>query len=149
MRILHSRFHATQLWRYVSSSLKHDNGLLRGRPESVIVAGVDDQIATFCTAFANLRKDFDSRLAQSTALLLSQTASSINMKGTHPNNFGHFTLSDALYVALRQVLRPEVMDKYNRMSCLENTRRNVINDVMAWIADDSNKAWIQNHLGVR
>ena len=30
------------------------------------------------------------------------------------------------------------MDEYNRTLCLENTRRNVINDIMAWIADDSN-----------
>ena len=32
------------------------------------------------------------------------------------------------------------MDEYNRTSCLENTRRNVIGDVMAWITDNSNKA---------
>ena len=37
-------------------------------------------------------------------------------------------------------LKPEVMDEYNRTSCLENTRRNVIDGVMEWIADDSNKA---------
>jgi hypothetical protein len=30
------------------------------------------------------------------------------------------------------------MDEYNRTLCLENTRRNVINDIMEWIADDSN-----------
>ena len=29
------------------------------------------------------------------------------------------------------------MDEYNRTPCLENTRRYVIDDVMAWIADDS------------
>ena len=32
------------------------------------------------------------------------------------------------------------MDGFNRTPCLENTRRNVIKDVMEWIADDSNKA---------
>ena len=33
------------------------------------------------------------------------------------------------------------MDEYNRTLCLENTRRNVINDVLEWIvADNSNKA---------
>ena len=37
-------------------------------------------------------------------------------------------------------LKPEVMDEYNRTSCLENTRRNVIDGVMEWVADDSNKA---------
>ena len=30
------------------------------------------------------------------------------------------------------------MDEYNRTPCLENTRRNVINDIMEWIADTSN-----------
>ena len=40
--------------------------------------------------------------------------------------------------SLRRVLKPEALDEYNRSLCLENTRRNVINDVMAWIADDSN-----------
>jgi adenylylsulfate kinase-like enzyme len=30
------------------------------------------------------------------------------------------------------------MDEYNRTLCLENTRRNIINDIMEWIADDSN-----------
>jgi WD40 repeat protein len=30
------------------------------------------------------------------------------------------------------------MDEYNRTLCLENTRRNVINDIMEWIEDDSN-----------
>ena len=41
---------------------------------------------------------------------------------------------------LYRVLKPEVMDEYNRTFCLENTRRNVINDVMEWIADDSREA---------
>ena len=38
------------------------------------------------------------------------------------------------------MLKPEDMDEYNRTPCLKNTRRNVINDVMEWIADDSNEA---------
>jgi ATP-dependent phosphoenolpyruvate carboxykinase len=29
------------------------------------------------------------------------------------------------------------MDEYNRTTCLQNTRLNVIKDVMEWIADDS------------
>ena len=29
------------------------------------------------------------------------------------------------------------MDEYNRTLCLENTRRNTINDIMGWIVDDS------------
>ena len=32
------------------------------------------------------------------------------------------------------------MDETNRISCLWNTRRNVIDDVFKWISDDSNKA---------
>ena len=37
--------------------LKHDSALIEGGPESAIVnpfTDVDDQIAAFCTAFANL-----------------------------------------------------------------------------------------------
>ena len=41
---------------------------------------------------------------------------------------------------LYRVLKPEVMDEYNHTFCLENTRRNVINDVMEWIEDDSREA---------
>ena len=32
------------------------------------------------------------------------------------------------------------MDRYSRTPCLANTRRNVINDIMDWVADDSNEA---------
>ena len=32
------------------------------------------------------------------------------------------------------------MEEYNRSSCLENTRRKVINDIMEWISNDSNEA---------
>jgi WD40 repeat protein len=39
--------------------------------------------------------------------------------------------------SLHRVLKPEAMDEYNRTICLENTRRDVINDIMEWIADDS------------
>ena len=43
------------------------------------------------------------------------------------------------------------MDEYNRTPCLENTRRNVINDIMEWIADDSNEAkqvlWVHGLAG--
>ncbi|KAF8636822.1 hypothetical protein AX14_010381 [Amanita brunnescens Koide BX004] len=36
-----------------------------------------------------------------------------------------------------QVLKPEDMNEYNRAPCLENTRRDVIYDIMEWNADDS------------
>ena len=43
------------------------------------------------------------------------------------------------------------MDEYNRTPCLENTRRNVIDDIMAWITDDSAEAkkvlWIYGLAG--
>ena len=134
-------------------SLKHDGHPIKGRPESAIVISftdVDDQIAAFCTAFTNLRKDFDSRLLLTTALFWSRTASSVDMIGLCPYTFRYFTLPN-LHPARHQVLKPEVMDEYSRTACLKNTRRNVINDVMEWIADGSNKGknvlWIYGLAG--
>ena len=92
MRIFYIRLYATQLWRYVVCSLRHDDSLIEGQLESAIVSPfteVDDQIAAFCTAFANLRKDFDSRLSLTTALFVSQTASSVDMMGTCSYAFVH------------------------------------------------------------
>jgi hypothetical protein len=143
MRVFHSRLYTTQLWRYVVCSSRYERSLIEGRPESVIVSpftNVDAEIAAFCTAFADLRKGFDSRLLLTTALFLSQTASSVDMMGTCPYTSRHLTLSHDLHLARHQVLKPEVMDEYNRTPCLENTRRNIINDVMEWIANDSNEA---------
>ena len=42
-------------------------------------------------------------------------------------------------LACHRVLKPEAMDEYNRTPCLKDTRRNVIKDIMEWIADDSNE----------
>ena len=62
-------------------------------------------------------------------------------------------LSDILplshYLHYYQVLKPEVMDETNRTPCLKNTRRNVINDVMEWIADDKAKKvlWVYGLAG--
>jgi len=64
--------------------LEHYGSMTNDRPERVIVhpfAGVDDQIAAFCSVFTDLQKDFDSRLSLSTALVLSRTASSVDMIG--------------------------------------------------------------------
>ena len=48
-------------------------------------------------------------------------------------------------------MKPEDMDEYNRTSCLKNTRRNIINDVMEWIAENSNEAkkvlWVHGLAG--
>ena len=121
-------------------SLKHDRSLIEGQPESVIVhpfTNVDDQIAAFCTAFAKLRNNFDSRLSLTTALFMSRTASSVEMMGACPCAFRCLSSSHDSCLARHQVLKPEDMDEYNRTTCLDNTRRNVINDVMEWIADDS------------
>src|SRR6266576_4560493 len=141
-------------WKYVVCSLNHDSSVIEGRPASVIVhpfTDVDDQIAKFCTTFADLWKNFDSRLLVTTALFSSRTASSVDMIGTCPYTFRHFTLSHDLHLACRQVLKPEDMDEYNRTPCLENTRHNVINDVKKWIADDLNEGkkvlWIYGMAG--
>ena len=119
------------------------SGLIESRQESVIVhpfTDLDDQIATFGTAFAKLRLDFDSRLSLTTALFLSRTASSIDTTGVS-YTFRQFTLSHVLHLARHhQVLKPEHMDEFSRTPCLEGTRRNVINEVMEWFADDSNEA---------
>jgi hypothetical protein len=135
-------------------SLKHDSGLIERQPDSVIVhpfTDVDDQIAKFCTAFAGLRESFDSRLLVTTALFLSRTASSVDMIGACPCAFRHLTLSHALHLARHQVLKPEEMDEYNRTPCLKNTRCNVINDVMEWVADGSNEGkkvlWVYGMAG--
>ena len=124
-------------------SLRYDSCLIEGQPESVIVhpfTDVDDQIAAFCTVFEKLRNSFESRLLLTTALFLSRTASSVEMMGRCPYTSRHFSLSHDLLLARHQVLKPEDMDEYNRTLCLKNTRRSVINDIMEWIADDSNDA---------
>ena len=51
----------------------YDSGLIEGRLESAVVnpfTDIDDLIAAFCAVFANLRKDFDSKLLLTTALFL-------------------------------------------------------------------------------
>ena len=70
---------------------------------------------------------------------MPRLTSAVDTMGTYPYTFRYFTLSHDLHIARHQVLKPEIMDEYNRTPCLENTRRNVINDVMAWIADNSNE----------
>ena len=50
--------------------------MIDGQPERAIanpIADVDSQITKFCTAFADLRKDFDSRALLHVALVLRQT----------------------------------------------------------------------------
>jgi hypothetical protein len=90
MWLFYSRIYATQLWRYVTGLLEHNSNVAEDRSESLIVhpfADVDDQINAFCTAFTDLRKDFDSRLSLSTALVLSRTASSVDMIGMYAYTF--------------------------------------------------------------
>ena len=125
----------------MACSLTDDGSL--SQPESVIVhpfTHVDDQIAAFCTEFAKLRNSFDSRLSLTTALFMSRTASSVEMMSGCPYTFKYLSSSHDLHPARHQVLKPEDMDEYNRTPCLENTRRNVIKDIIEWIADDSNDA---------
>ncbi|KIM89872.1 hypothetical protein PILCRDRAFT_812653 [Piloderma croceum F 1598] len=93
--------------------------------ERVVVhpfAEFDDQIAAFCTAFADLRKDFDSRLTLSTALFLSQAMTKI----------------DAIRRdQLLSHLKPVDMNEYNRNGCLPDTRLDVTKVIIDWIADES------------
>jgi hypothetical protein len=66
----------------------HDGSIIDGQLERAIVnpiTDVDSQITKFCTVFADLRKDFDSRALvhmaltlRQTELVLSQMASSVN-----------------------------------------------------------------------
>lgn len=42
-------------------------------------SGADDRITEFCAAFARLRGNFDSRVSLNTALVLSQTALTIDV----------------------------------------------------------------------
>jgi hypothetical protein len=62
-----------------------------------------------------------------------------------------YTLSDisTSHYLHYQVLKPEVMDETNRTPCFKNTRRNVINDIMEWIADDKAKKvlWVYGLAG--
>jgi hypothetical protein len=70
----------------VEGLFKHNGSVTKDRSERVVVhpfAKVDDQIAAFCTAFADLRKDFDSRLTLSTALFLSQAMTKIDAISPH------------------------------------------------------------------
>jgi len=124
----------------VEGLLEYDGSLTEGLPESVIVYSlgyVEGQIAEFCAAFADLRKDFDSRLSLSTALVLSRTASSVNMLGACLYTFSRFMLSHDFHPVRYQELKPADMDECNRTVCLENTKLNAIKDVMEWITDDS------------
>ena len=62
--------------------------MIDGQPERTIInpiTDVDSQIIKFCTIFADLRKDFDSRalvhvalVLRQTELILSQMASSVD-----------------------------------------------------------------------
>jgi hypothetical protein len=60
-------------------------------------------------------------------------------------------LSDDFHPVRKEVLKPEDMIEYNRATCLENTRLNVIKDIMEWIGDDSkdrkNVLWVYGLAG--
>ncbi|KAF8678528.1 hypothetical protein AX14_004714 [Amanita brunnescens Koide BX004] len=57
----------------------------------------------------------------------------------HFTEINYHTVSEKASLACHRVLKPEAMDEYNRTPCLKDTRRNVIKDIMEWIADDSNE----------
>ena len=129
--------------------MKQDSGLIEGRPESTIVnsfTDVDDQISAFCTVFAELRKDFHLGLSLTAALILSQSMSSVNLKGAYLYTLRHFYFISLLTLS---VLKPEVMDETNRTPCFKNTRHRIISDIMEWIADDKAKKvlWVYGLAG--
>ena len=120
-----------------------------GQPERATVnriADVDSRINEFCTVFSDLREDFRSKALIHTTLVLGrmelvqlQMASAIDLMRVYLQSFNRLTLSYD-FQGCQQVLRPEEMDGFKRTPCLQNTRRNIINDIVQWIADDSNKA---------
>jgi hypothetical protein len=65
-------------------------------------------------------------------------------------SFIHLTLSYDFHLGCKEVLKPEEMDPMDAF-CVGNTRRNIINDIMAWTADDSTDAkkvlWIYGLAG--
>ena len=73
--------------------LAHDGSMINGQPERTIVnpiTDVDSKITKFCSVFADLRKDFDSRalvhmalVLRQTELVLSQMASSVDVIRGH------------------------------------------------------------------
>ena len=76
MWIFYSRIYTTHFWRYVVDLSARDGSMINSQPERAIanpIADVDSQITKFCTAFADLRKDFDSRALLHVALVLRQT----------------------------------------------------------------------------
>ncbi|KIM89542.1 hypothetical protein PILCRDRAFT_1896 [Piloderma croceum F 1598] len=78
--VFHSGIYVTQLRRYAAGLLERNGGVIKDRPESVLVhfVDVDDQIAKIFTSFTDLRKAFDSKHILSIALVLSRTATTID-----------------------------------------------------------------------
>jgi hypothetical protein len=66
--------------------------------------------------------------------------------------FRYIMLSHNYNAVRKQVLKPVDMDEWNRTTCLENTRLNVIKDIMEWIADDSDDGkkvlWVHGLAGM-
>ncbi|KIL57443.1 hypothetical protein M378DRAFT_41812, partial [Amanita muscaria Koide BX008] len=91
-----------------------------GRAIVQLFSDADDRIAGFCAAFARLRGNFDSRVNLNTALVLSQTASTI----------------DAIrHDQVLSALKPVAINEYNRDPCLPKTRLDVVKFFVEWIAD--------------
>ncbi|KIJ50176.1 hypothetical protein M422DRAFT_160058, partial [Sphaerobolus stellatus SS14] len=85
-------------------------------------SGTDELIDQFCAEFKRLRANFDSGVNIATALVLSQTA---------------LTIDSIRRDQVLSKLQPVSMDEYNRRPCIPNTRLNVIKSITDWIADDS------------
>ena len=127
--------------------------MIDGQPERAIlnpITDIDSKINEFCTAFADLREDFRTKDLVHITLVQSQMASSVDLIRGYLQSSGHLTLSYDFHQGCKQVLRPEEMDS-KRTCCMGNTRRNIINDIMKWIEDDSNEAkkvlWVHGLAG--
>jgi hypothetical protein len=133
----------------VAGLLTHNGNMIDGQPERTIVnpiTDVDGRINDFYTAFSGLREDFRTKALIHTTLVLgrmelvqSQMASSVDLMRGYLQSFSHLTLPYGFRPECREVLKPEEMDPMDTF-CVVNTRRNTINDIMAWTADDSTEA---------
>jgi hypothetical protein len=134
--------------------------MIDGQPERTIVnpiTDVDSRINEFCTAFSGLREDFRTKALIHTTLVLgrmelvqSQLASSVDLMRGYLQFFSYLSLTYDIHPECKEVLKPEEMDPMPTF-CVGNTRRNIINDIMAWAADDSTEAkkvlWIYGLAG--
>jgi NACHT domain len=102
--------------------------------------GTDDLITKFRAKFERLRKNFESGVCISTALLLSRTATTVDVIRACTLLEASLHFSHNLHTGRDQLLlklKPADMDEYNHSVCLPNTRLDVIKSITEWMADES------------